>query len=100
MPFCPDRSAGRIEGMTELLYLRDAYLRRFSATVEAVRTGAVNLDRTAFYPTGGRQPSRLCCLVVATRTSATTCSYTGVEDIAPNHCYTTDRTIHQLVDAA
>src|SRR5438874_12135798 len=43
--------------MTELLYLRDAYLRRFSATVEAVRAGAVTLDRTAFYPTGGGQPS-------------------------------------------
>ncbi len=39
--------------MTELLYLRDAYLRRFTATVASVRPGAVALDRTAFYPTGG-----------------------------------------------
>ncbi|HEY1633785.1 MAG TPA: alanyl-tRNA editing protein [Acidimicrobiales bacterium] len=42
--------------MTELLFLRDAYLRRFTATVTSVRSGAVALDRTAFYPTGGGQP--------------------------------------------
>jgi misacylated tRNA(Ala) deacylase len=42
--------------MTELLYLRDAYLTSFTATVTAVRDGAVALDRTAFYVTGGGQP--------------------------------------------
>jgi misacylated tRNA(Ala) deacylase len=42
--------------MTELLYLRDAYLRAFDATVVDGRDGAVALDRTAFYPTGGGQP--------------------------------------------
>ena len=42
--------------MTELLYLRDAYLRTFSARVTGVSDGAVALDRTAFYPTGGGQP--------------------------------------------
>jgi misacylated tRNA(Ala) deacylase len=41
---------------TELLYLRDAYLREFTATVVDRRDGAVALDRTAFYPTGGGQP--------------------------------------------
>ncbi len=41
---------------TESLYLRDAYLRTFSATVTAVRDGLVALDRSAFYPTGGGQP--------------------------------------------
>ena len=41
---------------TELLYLRDAYLRAFEASVVAVRDGAVELDRTAFYATGGGQP--------------------------------------------
>jgi misacylated tRNA(Ala) deacylase len=45
---------------TELLYLRDAYLRSFSARVVDVRDAdaapAVALDRTAFYPTGGGQP--------------------------------------------
>jgi misacylated tRNA(Ala) deacylase len=41
---------------TELLYLRDAYLREFDATVVAVDGTRVALDRTAFYPTGGGQP--------------------------------------------
>lgn len=41
---------------TDLLYLRDAYLREFDAVVIAVRDGAVALDRTAFYATGGGQP--------------------------------------------
>src|SRR4051812_44867991 len=40
----------------DLLYLRDAYLTRFSATVIAVDGERVALDRTAFYPTGGGQP--------------------------------------------
>jgi misacylated tRNA(Ala) deacylase len=42
--------------MTELLYLRDAYLREFTAHVIAVDGQRVQLDRTAFYPTGGGQP--------------------------------------------
>jgi misacylated tRNA(Ala) deacylase len=42
---------------TELLYLRDAYLSEFQATVIDAREGAVALDRTAFYPTGGGQPN-------------------------------------------
>ena len=42
--------------MTELLYLRDAYLRHFDATVIDVRDDAIALERTAFYPTGGGQP--------------------------------------------
>ncbi len=47
--------------MTELLYLRDAYLGAFDAMVVDVRvhddeTVGVALDRTAFYPTGGGQP--------------------------------------------
>jgi len=41
---------------TELLYLRDAYLREFTATVTNVDGTRVVLDRTAFYPTGGGQP--------------------------------------------
>ncbi|HET9602030.1 MAG TPA: alanyl-tRNA editing protein [Acidimicrobiales bacterium] len=41
---------------TELLYLRDAYLRDFVAVVVDRRDDAVALDRTAFYPTGGGQP--------------------------------------------
>jgi misacylated tRNA(Ala) deacylase len=44
--------------VTDLLYLRDAYLRDFEAIVVDVdRAGSrVALDRTAFYPTGGGQP--------------------------------------------
>jgi len=41
---------------TELLYLTDAYLREFDATVAAVEGDRLRLDRTAFYPTGGGQP--------------------------------------------
>lgn len=44
--------------MTDQLFLRDAYLRRFEATVTAVDLDRrrLALDRTAFYPTGGGQP--------------------------------------------
>ena len=40
---------------TDLLYLRDAYVTEFDATVTAVDGQRVALDRTAFYPTGGGQ---------------------------------------------
>jgi len=36
--------------------LRDAYLASFEGRVVARREGAVALDKTAFYPTGGGQP--------------------------------------------
>ena len=43
--------------MTELLFLRDAYLREFDATVLDVREDSVVLDRTAFYArSGGQEP--------------------------------------------
>jgi misacylated tRNA(Ala) deacylase len=42
--------------MTELLYLADSYQTVFNARVTAVHGDAVQLDRTAFYPTGGGQP--------------------------------------------
>jgi misacylated tRNA(Ala) deacylase len=42
--------------MTEPLYLTDAYLQTFAATVTEQVDGGVVLDRTAFYPTGGGQP--------------------------------------------
>mgnify|MGYP000889423308 CR=1 FL=1 len=56
--------------MTDLLYQRDAYLREFAATVTAVDAArsAVALDRSAFYPTGGGQPSDLGVLLVDGRT--------------------------------
>lgn len=43
---------------TDLLFLNDAYLREFDATViEVDDDGRIALDRTAFYPTGGGQAS-------------------------------------------
>src|SRR5437763_14942275 len=47
---------------TERLYYADSHLVEFDARVVAVKTdaegrAAVVLDRTAFYPTGGGQPS-------------------------------------------
>jgi len=45
---------------TELLYGLDSYRREFDATVvDVTPEGAVVLDRTAFYPTGGGQPHDL-----------------------------------------
>jgi misacylated tRNA(Ala) deacylase len=42
---------------TDLIFLRDAYLREFDATVVAVSDdGAVAFDQTGFYATGGGQP--------------------------------------------
>lgn len=43
--------------MTELLYQHDAYIKTFEASVTGVSENGVALDRTAFYPTGGGQPS-------------------------------------------
>ena len=43
--------------MTEKLYHRDAYLQEFEAAVTNTLEGWVALDRTAFYPGGGGQPS-------------------------------------------
>ena len=45
--------------MSELLFLQDAYLKVFTATVAALKDGGIILDRTAFYPAGGGQPSDL-----------------------------------------
>ena len=43
--------------MAEKLYHVDSYLREFDAVVTAVSESWVTLDRTAFYPRGGGQPS-------------------------------------------
>ena len=43
--------------MTEFLCYDDSYLREFDATVTAVTAGGIVLDRSAFYPGGGGQPS-------------------------------------------
>ncbi|MDG6928251.1 MAG: alanyl-tRNA editing protein [Nitrososphaerota archaeon] len=41
---------------TELLYLKDSYLKTFSASVVRSEGRSLILDRTAFYPGGGGQP--------------------------------------------
>jgi misacylated tRNA(Ala) deacylase len=42
--------------MTELLFRDDAYMRQAKATIALAADGAVELDRTIFYPLGGGQP--------------------------------------------
>ena len=56
--------------MTVRLYLRDADLRTFDATVVSVDGDRVELDRTAFYATSGGQPHDTGHLVWATGASA------------------------------
>lgn len=43
--------------MTELLYLKDSYIKEFSCTVSEIveEENAIILNRTAFYPGGGGQ---------------------------------------------
>jgi misacylated tRNA(Ala) deacylase len=43
--------------MIDLLYVTDAYVQTFPATVVAQVDGGVVLDRTSFYPGGGGQPN-------------------------------------------
>ena len=43
--------------MTEILCYDDSYLREFDATVTDMTSKGVVLDRTAFYPGGGGQPT-------------------------------------------
>lgn len=52
--------------MTEQLFQTDSYLQRFDALVTAVdpQNNAVALDRTAFYPGGGGQPSDMGALQI------------------------------------
>ena len=56
--------------MTVRLYLRDADLRTFDATVMSVDGDRVELDRTAFYATSGGQPHDTGHLVWATGATA------------------------------
>ncbi len=54
--------------MSEMLYLTDAYLKAFEATVTAQVEGGVVLDRTAFYPGGGGQPNDVGTLTAGGQT--------------------------------
>jgi misacylated tRNA(Ala) deacylase len=58
--------------MTELLYHTDAYCKEFDATVVAIEGSEVALDRTAFYPSGGGQPSDAGALSMGDRMWAVT----------------------------
>jgi len=49
----------------QLLFREDAYLAECDATVVKVADGAVVLDRTVFYPTGGGQPGDVGALRLA-----------------------------------
>jgi len=49
--------------MTELLYLNDSYIQTFDAIVVEQLDGAVVLNKTAFYPGGGGQPSDIGTLM-------------------------------------
>ena len=42
--------------MTELLFLKDSYIKEFAASVVECVQGGVVLNRTAFYIGGGGQP--------------------------------------------
>ena len=43
--------------MTEKLFAKDSYIKEFEAIVVAVNSNEIELDKTAFYPEGGGQPS-------------------------------------------
>jgi misacylated tRNA(Ala) deacylase len=45
--------------MTELLFLKDSYLKEFDACIVGIEGECVELDKTAFYPQGGGQPCDL-----------------------------------------
>jgi misacylated tRNA(Ala) deacylase len=54
--------------MTELLFQSDAYLKEFDASVTVAGGDLVELNRTAFYPRGGGQPSDQGELIIAGET--------------------------------
>ena len=53
-----DNRSGKVgkSKVTEKLYLADVSIESFDATVQSVEENRVELDRTAFYVTGGGQP--------------------------------------------
>jgi misacylated tRNA(Ala) deacylase len=53
--------------MSELLYLVDAYVRRFATRVVGHDDSGLVLDRTAFYPGGGGQPNDVGTLTAGAR---------------------------------
>jgi len=71
--------------MAELLYAADAYLKDVDATVREIRDGAVVLDRTVFYATGGGQPHDTGTLTwTGSDGSAQTCRVVEVRKQGPD----------------
>lgn len=54
--------------MTELLFLTDAYVKKFDAVVTGQIEGGAVLDQTAFYPGGGGQPNDVGMLTAGGQT--------------------------------
>lgn len=77
--------------MTDQLYLRDAYLKTMDATVQEIRDGAVILDRTVFYATGGGQPHDTGTLTwTGPDGDAHTCAVTEVKKQGPDLLHKVD----------
>jgi Ser-tRNA(Ala) deacylase AlaX len=64
--------------VTEALYLTDAYLKQFDARVVSTTPEGVILDRSAFYPAGGGQPSDQGILRTPDRAAAKVIDARGV----------------------
>ena len=84
------QSRGSVRGQTgavstDLLHLRDAYLRTFDAEVTAVDDSRVALDRTAFYATGGGQPHDLGTLTGPEGTSVAVTDVRKDGDVVWHH---------------
>ncbi len=54
--------------MTELLYLKDSYIKEFVADVIDDMGDSIILDKTAFYPGGGGQPNDVGWLILDDKT--------------------------------
>ena len=87
--------------MTELLYQTDATLRAFDATVVATEGVRVELDRTAFYPTGGGQPHDLGWLESGgQRAALSAVAREGVRvwHTVPEHALAAGARVHGVLD--
>ena len=87
--------------MTDLLYQTDAMLREFDATIVTVEGERLELDRTAFYPTGGGQPHDRGWLEAAGRRVAVTAVTRAGDRVwhaAPGHAWVPGQAVHAVLD--